>query len=129
MSKNPLAKKLHIKTGYNMALINPPEGYTTLLEPLPDNVGVVHKLQDTYDLVHCFMTHQAELEAQLESLKTAMGENGILWVSYPKGGAKARVKTDVNRDRLARFMLDRGLKAVTQISIDPVWSALRFKKI
>lgn len=37
------------------------------------------------------------------------------------------VHTDLNRDILHSYALFKGLKPVAQISIDDVWSALRFK--
>jgi hypothetical protein len=42
----------------------------------------------------------------------------------PKAG---RLDTDLNRDSLAAALRERGLRAVRQIAIDDVWSALRFR--
>jgi len=35
--------------------------------------------------------------------------------------------TDLNRDRLAAALADRGVQPVRQVSIDDTWSALRFR--
>lgn len=55
-----------------------------------------------------------------------MGNNGILWICYPKGTAKTA--TDLNRDNLRLHLLDKGLEAVAMIAIDDTWSAMRLKE-
>ena len=44
--------------------------------------------------------------------------------AYPKAG---QLGTDLNRDRLWEAGRAHGLEAVAQVSVDDVWSALRFK--
>ena len=51
--------------------------------------------------------------------------DGLLWVSYPKGSSG--VETDLNRDILWEKLLSKGIRPVTQVSIDKVWSAIRFR--
>ena len=80
-----------------------------------------------FDIVHAFVTMKAELETQSDTLKKAMGDDGILWISYPKGGPNEH--TDLNRNILWAILKDYGLRPVAQIAIDDVWSALRFKKV
>jgi hypothetical protein len=48
-----------------------------------------------------------------------------LWICWPKGSA--HVPTDLNRDILFRHAQSYGLQVVSNVSIDEVWSALRFK--
>jgi hypothetical protein len=51
--------------------------------------------------------------------------DGIFWVSYPKG--RSKVRTDLNRDILWKLMDKYGLAGVALISINEVWSAMRFR--
>lgn len=51
--------------------------------------------------------------------------DGMFWISYPKQTSK--VKTDLNRDILWKLMEKHGLAGVAMISIDNVWSAMRFR--
>ena len=44
--------------------------------------------------------------------------------SLPKGN-----RTDINRDSLWPFLSELGLRPVTQVSIDQMWSALRFRPL
>jgi hypothetical protein len=38
-------------------------------------------------------------------------------------------RTDINRDSLWPILGEHGLRPVTQVSIDQVWSALRFRPL
>ncbi len=51
--------------------------------------------------------------------------DGLLWICYPKGGS--RVKTDLNRDILWEEMKKYKLAGVAMVSVDNVWSAMRFR--
>ena len=53
--------------------------------------------------------------------------DSVLWFAYPKGTSK--IKTDINRDSIRETGEGYGITAVTAISIDDTWSALRFRPI
>jgi len=57
----------------------------------------------------------------------ALKYDGLLWISYPKRSSK--VETDLTRDRGWEVMTEAGLRPVTQVSIDALWSALRFRPL
>jgi hypothetical protein len=46
------------------------------------------------------------------------------WIAYPKAG---QLGMDLNRDSLARAVVELGIQPVRQAAIDDVWSALRFR--
>jgi hypothetical protein len=50
----------------------------------------------------------------------------LLWLSYPKGGQLA---TDLHRDILAAAVRPLGFEAVSLVSIDEVWSAVRCRPV
>ena len=119
-----LANKLRIKEGYRIAILHPPKGYSELLGELPNNVTVANSLQGDFDLIQFFVSKRKVLEKELSRLKNALKPTGLLWVSYPKG---KQLDADSNRDSIAAFGKSVGLKAVAQVSVDEVWSTLRFK--
>lgn len=53
--------------------------------------------------------------------------DSILWFAYPKGTSK--IKTDINRDILRIAGAEYGITAVSLISINDTWSALRLRPI
>lgn len=63
-SSTPLAKKLGIKAGNKIKLINAPEYYFELFADLPDDVDY-DKSHKFYDLVHFFTKDSKELNKVL----------------------------------------------------------------
>jgi hypothetical protein len=125
MAGTPLTKKLGMKPGQRIAILNAPEGYRDELVILPADIELTTALDGTFDMVHLFVRERAELDQYALQAIQALKPGGLLWISYPK--QSARLPTDITRDR-GRDVLSRvGWGPITQISIDEVWSALRFK--
>lgn len=120
-----LIKKLRIQPAHHMLLLNAPAGYFESLGDLPEGVRLAKEPEGEYDFVHLFVTNSEELNQLRQTAMDAVKYDGLLWISYPKRSSK--VATDLTRDRLWALMGDTGLKPVTQVSIDQVWSALRFR--
>lgn len=57
----------------------------------------------------------------------SIAHDSVLWVAYPKQSSK--IKTDINRDILWQTAEPYGITAVSAISIDDTWSALRLRPI
>ena len=122
----PLANKLYIREGYSIAILNPPVGYSQLLGELPDNVTVANSVEGEFDVIQFFVTKHKKLEEELSELSNALRSRGLVWVTYPKGN---QLDADINRDSIVAYAKTIGLKAVAQVSVDDIWSALRFKVV
>ena len=123
---SPLAKKLKLKPGHRAAVAGAPPGYLEQLAP-PADVEVSETLDGgPFDWIQVFVRTSAELAAVVEPLTAAISPTGHVWISYPKGKS---IPTDLNRDSLYRTVLEAGLQGVSQVAIDDVWSALRFKNV
>ena len=72
-----------------------------------------------------FVRDSADLRKLNKSVLQRVKPDGVLWVCYPKGGAKA--STDLNRDVLWKAMEKNGLVGVTLVAIDETWTAMRFR--
>jgi hypothetical protein len=75
--------------------------------------------------LHLFVKDVAELESLGLTAIKAVKHDGLLWISYPKQSSE--VETDLTRDVGWGLLAKAGLRAVTQVSINDVWSALRFR--
>jgi bifunctional DNA-binding transcriptional regulator/antitoxin component of YhaV-PrlF toxin-antitoxin module len=60
-SGTPLAKKLGIKPGSRLLAINAPADYSSLLEPLPQDVTFARADASDLEVVHLFTKTRAEL--------------------------------------------------------------------
>ncbi len=118
-----LASKLLIKADTSVLLLNAPIGYAKKLGPLPAGATVTDK-RGKADIVVAFARDSMELK-RLATSFGALEEDAILWVCYPKGGAKAG--TDLDRDILHAAMEKHELIGVTLVAFDEVWSAMRFR--
>lgn len=125
MTTNPLAKKLQMKAGQRAAVLNPPAGYLEKLDPLPEGVELVDASEGQCDFVQVFVKNMEDLRKFLPVAIQAVKYDALLWIAYPKGGAKAG--TDLNRDILWNAVLQQNLSSVTLVSLDDVWSAMRFR--
>lgn len=127
MVNSPLSKKLRIKEGQKITIINPPEGYMNLLGELPHGVELEGHTKGEFDFVHLFVNNIAELEEIGPEALDAVKYDGILWVSYPK--KSSGISTDISRDVGWDIMSRNGLRPVAAVSINDVWSALRFRPV
>lgn len=66
-SKKSLPAKLFIKEDYRVILVNAPEGYQSLLVPLPEGVNISTDVHPDADFIQVFLMNREEMEQQLES--------------------------------------------------------------
>jgi hypothetical protein len=125
MSVSPLAKKLRLHTAKRALILNAPDGYLALLGETPDDLQIDTVPEGTYEFAHLFVKGSVDLEATIDQVLKVIEYDAVLWISYPKGSSG--VASDLNRDSLWEAMKGKGVRPVTQVSVDQVWSALRFR--
>lgn len=76
------------------------------------------------EAVLVFVRSRAELDERAGPALEAARADRLAWIAYPKGG---QLGTDLNRDMLWAALEGRGVRPVRQVSIDDVWSGLRFR--
>jgi hypothetical protein len=126
MADSAIARKLQLKPGHSVLLVNAPDGFRAALDPLPDDVEVTDEPGGgRFDLVQLFARDAAELAELLPGAIRAVKDGALLWVAYPKGGKRAG--TDLNRDILWSLVEQHGWAGVRLIAIDDTWSSMRFR--
>jgi hypothetical protein len=129
------AKKLRLAPGQRVAVLNSPAGYLALLQPCPADVGTEVQPAQVYDVVQLFVSSTEELRRLGPPAIRAVKPDGLLWITYPKGG-QARGATDLpatpwwsKRDVLGEITSVRGYKPVAFVAIEDDYTALRFKRV
>ena len=120
----PLVKKLGIKPGSKLMLVNEPDGFRGLLIGLPDDVETDLADADPADVIVFFSTIAAELKKQVPRLKKRLSPGGGLWVAWPKKASG--VETDVTFEVVQPAGLATGLVDNKVCAIDATWTGLRF---
>jgi hypothetical protein len=118
-------KKLRMGTARRALVLNAPAGYVASLGEIPEGVPVDEVPEGKYDFVHLFVKDSTVFHDLIDGALEAAEYDALFWISYPKRSAK--VETDLSRDVMWQLMGDTGLRPVAQVSIDEVWSALRFR--
>jgi hypothetical protein len=116
-----VADKLLIRRGGRLWVW--PAERTSLLGELPDGTAVASTLRQA-DTAVVFVSDEATLGDALAKHAADLGAPGALWIAYPKAG-----KSDLKRDSLWPMLRPYGLRPISQIAIDDVWSALRFRPL
>ncbi len=74
-----------------------------------------------------FINNSKEFVDVLKNKLKFIEDDSVLWFAYPKGTSK--IKTDINRDILRVAGEEFGITTVAAISINEIWSGLRFRPI
>jgi hypothetical protein len=125
-SGTPLQRKLGIGEGDELALIGAPEGLADRLLDDLQGAAVVHSdLADEalFDVIVTFVTWRAELESELDRLRSRMAPACGLWIAWPKQASK--VPTDMTDHVVREIALPTGLVDNKVCAIDEIWTALR----
>jgi hypothetical protein len=132
---SPLAKKLRLEPHYRVAILNAPAGYLESLAPAPTDLHTELQPLDAFDAVQLFANGVEQLKTLGPAAIRAVKHEGLLWISYPKGG-KTRGVTDlpatpwwVKRDVLGEITAETGYRPVAFVKIDDNWTALRFNGV
>jgi hypothetical protein len=123
-SGTPLAKKLGIKEGSRIALVNAPKDFQSELGELPEGVKFLKPSIKCLDLILVFVLSEQALAREFSKLAERITANGMIWIAWPK--KSSGVTTDLSFECVQRIGLDAGLVDVKICAVDETWSGLKF---
>jgi hypothetical protein len=121
-----IVKKLLIKQGYRITVVNAPEAFSLPAEELPEGVEVTDQVEGTLDFALLFAHNQEELRRHVPEVLPHLKEDALLWIAYPKKSSK--IKSDISRDSGWEVLKEAGYDGVSLVSIDETWSAFRCRQ-
>jgi CheY-like chemotaxis protein len=124
-SGTPLPKKLGIKPGFVVGLIEPPEGFTETLGSLPEGTELRAGARGHCDLLICFIRSRAVLEREISRI-AARTDYASVWFAWPKKASG--VATDLSEKVVRECGLAAGLVDYKICAIDATWSGLLFAR-
>jgi hypothetical protein len=110
-----------IKPGSRAHLVAAPSPAVLAMQ-LPPLV-VSPELDGQFGYIHLFTTSQACMDDSFPTLKEHLTARGMLWVSWPK---RRRLGTDLSLPTVIRIGYSHGMVESTCLSVDDIWSALKF---
>lgn len=122
-SGTPLLKKLGIKPGMKIRLINPPSNYFELIEAdITDQLCIKN---ETSDLIHLFAENNQSFESTMKKLQPSLSKNPalVIWISWYKKSAK--IPTDITEDDIRKYALKNNLVDVKVCAVSDDWSGLK----
>jgi hypothetical protein len=121
-SGTPLPKKLGVKPGHRVLVVDAPDGFA--LGPLPAEVTVDRK-PDTaaYDVIVAFCRDAAALTGGFGDWRARLDLAGGLWIAWPK--KSSGVPTDLTENAVRDVGLAAGVVDNKVCAIDDTWSGLR----
>jgi hypothetical protein len=111
-----LAKKMNLKEGMKLRVLGKPANVDL------DDVAIGSSAKA--DAVLVFVKKLSEIDEKLAPMIAAARADRLAWAAYPKAG---QLGTDLNRDILHARLAKEGVEGVRLISLDAVWSAMRFR--
>ena len=124
-SGTPLPRKLGIKPGTVVRLLNAPAGFETTLGKLPEGARVTRRRGGGCDLTLWFVPRRRDLEEGLERVAGAVTTDR-LWIVWPK--KTSPLASDVSQRDVRSAGLHQGLVDYKICAVDDDWSGLLFSR-
>jgi hypothetical protein len=117
-SGTPLLKKIGIKEGHRVLLVNPPRNLPEEFRDYADE----QPSKET-DVVVIFAISQQDFRTEFARAGKQIKPDGMIWIAWPKKASG--IKTDLTEDAIRNFALEGIFVDVKVCAIDEIWSGLK----
>ena len=123
-----ILEKLQLKEEKNLLIQCLPSSVEKQFAKLSYNKNLTPLLKTRkIDFALIFAINQLQLNNILKEVFSALHPESKLWIAYPKTTSK--IVSDLNRDASWEILSKNDYEAVRQVTLDHVWTAMRFKKL
>lgn len=123
-----ILEKLQLKEEKNLLIQGLPSAVEKQFAKLSYNKNLTPLLKTRkIDFALIFAINQLQLNNILKEVFSALHPESKLWIAYPKTTSK--IVSDLNRDASWEILSKNDYEAVRQVTLDHVWTAMRFKKL
>jgi len=123
-SGTPLPKKLGIKDGFRVCLVDSPREVVEELKPSLDKCEIARDSKLPLNFAIVFTKSKVSLAKEFKRISKQLAPAGMLWVSWPK--KSSGVATDLDENIVREIGLAAGLVDVKVCAVTEVWSGLKF---
>ena len=126
MSQNIL-EKLELRDEKNILIQGLPSSIEKQFVKLSFSKNVTPLLKmRKIDFALVFAVNENQLNGIMREVLPAMQENAKVWIAYPKTSSK--IVTDLNKSCSWNCVCDAGFESSEELTLDHVWTAMRFCK-
>jgi len=123
-SGTPLPKKLGVKDGFQVLLIDAPSDTKAELKGALSGCRTAKNGRGPLDFAMIFTKNACALKKHFTQIRKQLAPAGMLWVSWPK--KSSGVATDLDENEARRIGLAAGLVEVKVCAVNDTWSGLKF---
>jgi hypothetical protein len=123
-SGTPLPKKLGIKPGARVCLVDAPDEVCSELKTALAGCESVSNGKGPLDFAMLFTKSKAQLPKDFNRIAKLLVPAGMLWVSWPK--KSSGVATDLDENIVREIGLAAALVDIKVCAVTEVWSGLKF---
>ncbi len=123
-SGTPLWKKLGVKSGGVLCMVNAPKNFELELGGMPNDVKVARKLIQNANVVVLFAESTEVIKNHFLHCKNSVATTGGIWVCWYK--RSSGIKTDLTEAFVRDYGLQCGLVDNKICAVNEQWSGLRF---
>ena len=119
-----LARRLGIRSGARLAIVDPPGRFREELIPLPDGVEEVTLEEGDLDCIVLFTRDRGELASSLPTAVRAMNAGCSLWLAWPK--QLSGYTSDLTAEVIQAAGMRYGLLSARRLALGDAWTGMRF---
>lgn len=123
-SGTPLPKKLGIKAGLRVCLVDVPPDVRAELDAELSGCDIVRGEKTPLDFAMIFTKSRTALAKEFKRIEKSLAPAGMLWASWPK--KSSGVATDLDENIIREIGLAAGLVDVKVCAVTEIWSGLKF---
>lgn len=123
--ENPLLKKLQVKPGNTIKVVDAPEQAAAIFGDIPTDVVLKYNEETAFNVLITFTINTAQLNWQIQSNIKNIDAKTIFWVFYPKKSSK--IKSDLDLMKSWEELNVFGLTPCASAAVNETWTGLRLK--
>lgn len=123
--ENQFLKKLQIKTGFKVNVLNAPENAAAIFGDIPSEVNFSYQTEKNSDAYLVFAITKADMFDALEAIYKSIGDKTIAWIFYPK--AKTPLAADLNLMQSWSDLSTYNLAPCGSAAVNEIWTGIRIK--
>jgi hypothetical protein len=123
--ENSFLKKLQIKPGFKVSVINAPENAAEIFGEISSNIEFSYETKQHNEAYLIFAITKADLFATLKAIEQSIGDKTIVWIFYPK--AKTTLAADLNLMQSWDDLVKLNLAPCGSAAVNEIWTGIRIK--